>query len=86
VPLLTVSDPGSENYGVANAHTVIRQSLDESLRGTLQHRWMRSKKNIKPEIGWSVFRREFSPGFENILEAGVHAGLYNIDNPSALER
>jgi hypothetical protein len=40
VPLTTQSDPGTENYGVANAQTVIRHRLDRSLSDTLQHRWI----------------------------------------------
>jgi hypothetical protein len=38
VPLVTQSDPGPENFGVANAQTVIRHRLDPTLRDTLQHR------------------------------------------------
>lgn len=85
IPLLTQSDPGSENNAIANAHTYARQKLDPSLVGTLQHLWMKDKSSIKPEIMWSVLRRNFTPGFENLLDEGVHAGLYNIDNPSPLQ-
>ncbi|KAI0640541.1 hypothetical protein C8Q79DRAFT_921410 [Trametes meyenii] len=81
VPLVTQSDPGSENYGIANCHTEIRQRLDASLEGTLQHRWMRKKTNVKPEIIWSVMRRNWSPAFESILEEGLHAGWYDPGNP-----
>jgi hypothetical protein len=81
VPLITQSDPGTENYGVANMHTVIRQRLDPSLTGTLQHRWMRKHANIKPEINWRVYRQDFTPGFEDILDSGVNNGWYNVDNP-----
>ncbi|KAH7904042.1 hypothetical protein BJ138DRAFT_1186917 [Hygrophoropsis aurantiaca] len=80
VPLITQSDPGSENFSVANAHTTIRHRLDPSLADTLQHRWMRKHQNIKPEIHWSVFRRDFTPGFENILDEGVNDGLYDVNN------
>lgn len=80
VPLITQSDPGSENFAVANAQTMIRHRLDPALNGTLQHRWMRKHQNIKPEIMWSVLRRDFAPGFENILEEGVTRGLYDIHN------
>jgi hypothetical protein len=86
VPLITQSDPGSENYGIANCQTVIRQTLDPSLRGTLQHKWVRKLKNIKPEIAWSMMRRQWSPGFETILENGVHDGLYDPETATALER
>ena len=79
VPLTTQSDPGSENYGVANIHTLIRHALDPTLVGTLQHRWKRNKTNIKSESNWSVFRRDFAPGFEDLFEAGVVKGWYNVD-------
>ena len=78
--MVTQSDPGSENYGIANCHTTIRQYLDASLEGTLQHRWMRNKSNIKPEIMWSILRRTWSPGFENVLDYGLLHGLYDPDN------
>ncbi|KAG2079558.1 uncharacterized protein F5147DRAFT_784967 [Suillus discolor] len=74
------SNPGSENFAVANAQTMIRHRLDPALNGTLQHCWMQKHQNIKPEIMWSVLRRDFAPGFENILEEGVTRGLYDIHN------
>lgn len=77
VPLVTQSDPGTENYGIANCHTTIRHQLDPTLKDTLQHRWMRNKSNIKPEIMWSVLRRNWSPGFENILDSGFLRGIYD---------
>ncbi|KZV92964.1 hypothetical protein EXIGLDRAFT_613613, partial [Exidia glandulosa HHB12029] len=76
VCLVTQSDPGGENYGIARPHTAIRQHLDPSLVGTIQHRWMREKMNIVSEIKWGVFRRQFSPGFEGVLEEGVTMGWY----------
>ncbi|KAH9924596.1 hypothetical protein B0H21DRAFT_781416 [Amylocystis lapponica] len=79
VPLVTQSDPGSENFGVANCHTNIRHRLDPTLADTLQHRWMRNKSNIKPEIAWSLLRRHFTPGFEALLDEGHLSGLYNPD-------
>ena len=42
---------------------------------------MRKTHNIKSEINWSVFRRDFAPGFEDILEYGVQHGLYDVKNP-----
>ncbi|KAF8492109.1 hypothetical protein JB92DRAFT_3147563 [Gautieria morchelliformis] len=80
IPMVTQSDPGSENYGVANAHTTLRHMLDPSLEGTRQHRWMRKHNNVKPEISWSQLRRRFTPGFEDLLEQGVQSGLYDPDN------
>lgn len=80
MPLITQSDPGSENYGIANGHTLLRHWHDRELVRTLQHRWMREKKNIKPEIGWSQLRRRWTPGFENILDLGVLEGWYDPDD------
>lgn len=81
IPLTTQSDPGSENYGVANAHTLARHELDPTLVGTLQHRWKRHKLNIKSEANWSVLRRDFAPGYEDLFESGVVEGWYDIDKP-----
>ncbi|KAI6037299.1 hypothetical protein BKA83DRAFT_4486298 [Pisolithus microcarpus] len=80
IPLITQSDPGSENFGIANAQTMLCQWHNHTLEGTLQHRWMRSRKNIKPEIMWSQLCQRFTPGFETLLEDGVHQGWYDIDN------
>ena len=84
IPIITQSDPGTENYGVANAQTVMRHRLDPGLANTLQHRFARGHNNILSEIKWSVFRRDFSPGFEDILEQGVQRGWYDVND--ALER
>ncbi|PSR76901.1 hypothetical protein PHLCEN_2v8148 [Hermanssonia centrifuga] len=81
MPLVTQSDPGSENYGIANAHTTLRHWHDPQLKGTLQHRWMRQKKNVMPEIAWSQLRRRFTPGYEDTLQQGVDQGWYNPDDP-----
>ncbi|KAF8522678.1 hypothetical protein JB92DRAFT_2597338, partial [Gautieria morchelliformis] len=80
IPMVTQSDPGSENYGVANAHTTLQHMLDPSLEGTRQHRWMRKHNNVKLEISWSQLRRRFTPGFEDLLEQGVQSGLYDPNN------
>ena len=40
-----------------------------------------SKKNVKPEIAWSQFRRRFTPGFEKIIQEGVTAGWYDTTRP-----
>ncbi|KAI0366367.1 hypothetical protein BV20DRAFT_1124273 [Pilatotrama ljubarskyi] len=80
IPLITQSDPGTENFGVANAHTYIRHALDPSLADTLQHRWMRSHMNIKPEILWSILNRDWKPGFEATLQYGVDQGWYDPNN------
>jgi hypothetical protein len=81
---VTQSDPGPENFGVANAQTVICHRLDPSLKDTLQHCWMVKHQNILSKIKWSVFRRDWSPGFEHTLEEGVNNGWYDINN--VLER
>ena len=81
IPMITQSDPGSENYGIANGHTYLRQWHDPNLTGTLQHRWMRQKKNVVPEIRWSQLQRQWSPGFENVLDRGLHEDWYNSVDP-----
>ena len=78
--MITQSDPGMENFGVANAQMLLRQMHDSTLEGFVQHRWMRAKKNIKPEIAWSQLHRHFSPGFEALLDTGMDAGWYDPDN------
>ena len=81
-PLITQSDKGTENYSVANIQTLIRQRLDPTLRGTLQHRWVvGSTHNVKPEAFWSYLRQHFMPGFENILQQAVNTGLYDPNSP-----
>jgi hypothetical protein len=80
IPIITQSDQGTENNGVANVQTLIRHRLDPSLEGTLQHRFATDHNNILSEIKWSIFRRDFSPGFEDILESGVHNGWYDIND------
>ncbi|KAF8435306.1 hypothetical protein L210DRAFT_3613594 [Boletus edulis BED1] len=80
IPMITQSDPSTENIGIANAQTLLCQMHDPTLEGFVQHRWMRTKKNIMPEIAWSQLRRRFTPGFEALLEEGVDAGWYDSDN------
>jgi hypothetical protein len=77
IPLLTQSDPGTENNGIANAQLLLRQHLDPSLDGTLQHQWRRGHTNIKPEIFWGKLRRMWSEGWEQVFNEGVEAGLYD---------
>ncbi|KZO89445.1 hypothetical protein CALVIDRAFT_464988, partial [Calocera viscosa TUFC12733] len=81
IPLLTQSDLGSENNGIAKAHSVLRQLLDPTLEGTLQHNWKPGHGNIKPEAKWSQVRREFSPGCEAMLDQGLHNRWYNPSLP-----
>ncbi|KAG1894209.1 uncharacterized protein F5891DRAFT_1195476 [Suillus fuscotomentosus] len=40
MPMVTQSDPGSENFSITNAHTMLHQWHDPTLQGTLQHCWM----------------------------------------------
>jgi len=37
--------------------------------------------DIKSEANWSVFRGDFTPGFENIFDEGINNGWYDVDNP-----
>lgn len=79
IPLVIQSDPGPENFCIAKGHSFIRQSLDPDLVGTLQHRYMKEKNNLPPEIAWSNLRRNFTPGLEDIL-ANPDVN-YTCDNP-----
>ena len=81
IPLTTQSDPGSENYGVANIHTLACHELDPMLAGTLQHHWKWKKNNVKSEANWSVFHQDFALGFEDLFELGVNQGWYSVDKP-----
>ena len=80
IPIITQSDPGTENYGVANAHTVMRHHLDPSLTGTLQHRFAPGHNNILSEIKWSVFCHDSFPDFKDILEQGMQSGWYDVND------
>ncbi|KAG2145936.1 uncharacterized protein EDB93DRAFT_1086874, partial [Suillus bovinus] len=80
MPLVTQSDLGTENFGIANGHTLLCQWHDPALQGMLQHCWMRTKKNVMPEIMWSQLQHRFTPNFENLLDTGVHNGWYNAGN------
>ncbi|KAI0080982.1 hypothetical protein K474DRAFT_1704269 [Panus rudis PR-1116 ss-1] len=80
IPVLTQSDHGTENNGIANAQTVLRHRLDPSLRHSLQHKFKGAKRNIKPEIAWRLLRQNWVPGFEEVLEFGTHFGLYDPED------
>ncbi|KIK73658.1 hypothetical protein PAXRUDRAFT_177824, partial [Paxillus rubicundulus Ve08.2h10] len=80
IPMVTQSDPGTENFGIANVQTMLCQVNDLSLQGFVQHRWMRTKKNIMPEIAWSQLQRRLAPGFEGLLNEGVDSDWYDLDN------
>ncbi|KIK75936.1 hypothetical protein PAXRUDRAFT_835521 [Paxillus rubicundulus Ve08.2h10] len=80
MPLVTQSDAGSENFGIANAHTTLRQWHNLALAGSLQHWCMHSNTNIMPEITWSQLQCHFAPGFENLLDLGVNSGWYDTNN------
>ncbi|KAJ7207829.1 hypothetical protein GGX14DRAFT_634170 [Mycena pura] len=85
VPLLTFSDTGRENNGIAKCHSTIRQRLDVSLQGTIQHKWFYDKMNIKSEISWARFRRGFAVGFEQLLNDGEVRGLIDYGRKDALD-
>ncbi|KAF8198902.1 hypothetical protein K438DRAFT_1966869 [Mycena galopus ATCC 62051] len=80
-PVFTQSDPGNENNGVANAQTIMRQTLDPTLVGTLQHMWKTKKNNVKSEANWSVMRADLAPGLEDLFEFGAQSGWYDVGVP-----
>lgn len=77
MPRVTFSDPGSENFGLANAQSTLRQLIDPSLEGTMQHKWMQKHSNIKPEIQWSQFRARAAHEIEPLMEEGLEKEWYN---------
>ncbi|KAG1871820.1 hypothetical protein DFJ58DRAFT_713774 [Suillus subalutaceus] len=84
MPLVTQSDLGTENNGIANGHTMLHHLQDLGLARTLQHKFRGDHRNIKPEIFWNQLRCRWTLGFEDILDFGLSAGIYNPDD--ALER
>ncbi|KZT61423.1 hypothetical protein CALCODRAFT_420857, partial [Calocera cornea HHB12733] len=79
IPLLTQSDPGTENYGISNAQCYLRWLLDPACINKSQHRWMRGHSNVKPEIKWGQLRREFTASYEDLFQYGVTQGWYDIN-------
>ncbi|KAI6002443.1 hypothetical protein F5J12DRAFT_906318 [Pisolithus orientalis] len=71
IPMITQSDPGTKNFRIVNAQTLLWQMHDLALEGYVQHWWMCTRKNIKPEIAWSQLCCCFSPGFESLLDMAV---------------
>ncbi|EJT97634.1 hypothetical protein DACRYDRAFT_59043, partial [Dacryopinax primogenitus] len=71
IPLLTQSDPGMENHGIANAQTMLCQMLDPELAGMLQHQWMQGHSNIKLEIFWLKLHCQWSEGWEKLFQEGL---------------
>ena len=57
---MTQSDPGPENYRVANAQTYIQHRMDPSLEG--QHQFSQPSKHFVQDQVVGV-RRDFAPGF-----------------------
>jgi hypothetical protein len=54
-------------------------SKTPSLADTIQHRWRRKAKNVKPEIVWKELRRRWTPGFEDKLQWGLDEELFHRD-------
>ncbi|KAH7919680.1 hypothetical protein BV22DRAFT_1050884 [Leucogyrophana mollusca] len=66
LPLVTQSDPGSENYSVANCQPLCTIDLTHP-------------SLILFNIGGCTTK--FTPGFEDILDKGLNNGLYDPDDP-----
>ncbi|KAF8274172.1 hypothetical protein EI94DRAFT_1696117 [Lactarius quietus] len=81
IPLITQSDPGTENVHVAYAQTALRHQMEPLLARSIQHRWFHKHGNIKPEIHWSIFRRDWAVGFQALLDKGVDNRYYDIGDP-----
>ncbi|KAG1824777.1 uncharacterized protein BJ212DRAFT_1444466 [Suillus subaureus] len=70
--MITQSDPGSENYGIANAHTMLHQMYDVSLQDTLQYWWIHTKKNVTPKITWSQLHYRYQDHINNTVKRHDH--------------
>ncbi|KAG2036553.1 hypothetical protein BDR03DRAFT_982849 [Suillus americanus] len=77
MPLVTQSDPGTENNSIANGHTMLHHLQDPALARTLQHKFKGKHHNIKLEIFWSQLHCCWAPGFEDILDFGLNNGIYD---------
>ncbi|KAJ7687796.1 hypothetical protein B0H14DRAFT_2653677 [Mycena olivaceomarginata] len=85
MPLLNFSDTGRENNGIAKCHSTMRQRLDPSPRGTIQHKWFYDKMNIKSEISWGRLRRGWAMGFEMLLDQGEIRGIIDFSCRDPIE-
>lgn len=59
---------------------VLHHRLDPNLANTLQHRFASGHNNILSEIKWSVFRQDFAPGLEDVLDVSVNNGWYDVND------
>ncbi|KAF8259295.1 hypothetical protein EI94DRAFT_1707224 [Lactarius quietus] len=73
IPLITQSDPGTENVNVAYAQTALHHQMDP-LMGQFSI-------DGSPKIHWSVFQRDWAIGFQALLDKGVDNGYYDIGDP-----
>ncbi|THG99260.1 hypothetical protein EW026_g3060 [Hermanssonia centrifuga] len=65
MPLLTQSDPGTENNGIANAQTLLRHRHDPSLSDSLQHKF-KGNKGFEDLLELGVSEGWYDP--DNTLE------------------
>jgi hypothetical protein len=70
------SDPGTKNVNIAYAQTALCHQMVPSLDGSIQHCWFCKHGNIKPEIHWSVFQKDWAIGFQTLLYEGVDNEYY----------
>ncbi|KAK7037191.1 hypothetical protein R3P38DRAFT_2359180, partial [Favolaschia claudopus] len=76
IPMISQSDLGPENFGIANCQTATRQRLHVTLVGSMQHRWVNKKAmNVKPEATWSVLKAELLKLSSTIFEKNSNAIL-----------
>lgn len=79
MPMLTQSDPGTENFGIANVQSTLCQMLDSSLSGTMQHIRLRKHGNIKPEVFWAGYQKQLATGLEPFISIRLEEGFFNPD-------
>ena len=75
------SDPGTENVNMAYVLMALCHQMEPSKDGSIQHQWFCKHRNIKLEIHWSIFLRDWAVGFQALLERGVNEGYYDSGDP-----
>ncbi|KAG8794406.1 hypothetical protein FRC12_024644 [Ceratobasidium sp. 428] len=50
---------------------------DPELEGTMQHIHSQKPGNIKPEILWGLFCKQFTPGLEKLFSEGLKTQIFN---------
>jgi hypothetical protein len=78
MPLVTQSDPGTENFGIANGHTMLHQWYDPSLQGV--HNTASLDANQEQCHARDRVVATVTSCFESLLDHRVEQDWYDSDN------